>query len=113
MIADYQNELLKKATAVYVSGPISGRDRVEASDHFSRATDFLLENYPNLRVVNPMEYPALDTWENTMKRDIAWQLACDAIFMLEGWEDSRGASLEHHIAQILNYYIIIEDHEAR
>jgi hypothetical protein len=36
-----------------------------------------------------------------MRRDIAELVTCDAIAALDGWERSRGASLEVYIAKAL------------
>ncbi len=37
-------------------------------------------------------------WLNCMRMDIARLVTCDAVYMLQGWEASRGARLEHTIA---------------
>jgi hypothetical protein len=34
-------------------------------------------------------------------------VTCDAIQLLPGWENSRGATLEHHIAVALGLQIIL------
>lgn len=44
-----------------------------------------------------------------MKRwDIAAVMACDAIYMLEGWERSEGAQVEHAIASWMRKDIFYE-----
>lgn len=48
-------------------------------------------------------------WVTAMKKDIAALMQCDAIVMLHGWENSRGAKLEHFIATSLNMIVIRED----
>ena len=56
-----------------------------------------------IEVVNPAEInvdPATG-WEACMRRDIAELVSCDAVAVLAGWEKSRGASLEVHIAKAL------------
>jgi hypothetical protein len=40
-----------------------------------------------------------------MVEDIRQLMTCDAIYMLKGWEKSKGASLEHHIAKELGLEI--------
>ena len=43
------------------------------------------------------------TWETCMKRDIKALVDMDAIVLLPGWENSRGACLENHIATALGF----------
>jgi Domain of unknown function (DUF4406) len=50
-----------------------------------------------------------ESWIHYMKLDIAELMACDAIYLLPGWEESRGARLEVHIARELGYQVIIDD----
>lgn len=49
-----------------------------------------------LQVVIPCEGVEQEerTWEEWMARDIAMMMQCDGVAVLEGWEASRGASLE-------------------
>jgi hypothetical protein len=55
--------------------------------------------------VNLAEMDANDpeplTWEQYLRRDIRVLLDCDGIALLPGWERSRGAQLEAHIAHAL------------
>lgn len=54
-------------------------------------------------VINPAEInPDVGAdWLECMRADIAQLVTCDSIHMLPGWEKSRGARLEHHIASAL------------
>ena len=54
-------------------------------------------------VVNPAELcpdPATP-WHECMRKDIAALVTCDTIVLLPGWRQSRGATLEQHIAERL------------
>jgi len=54
-------------------------------------------------VINPAEL-CLDKeapWSECMRRDIEALMHCDSIVMLPGYEHSRGATLELHIAREL------------
>jgi len=59
-------------------------------------------------VMNPAEINPDHTmpWKECMRRDIAALVTCDAIALLPGWEASKGATLEHHIAQALGLEIV-------
>ncbi len=41
------------------------------------------------------------TWEKWMEIDIYWLVKCDAIHMVSGWQNSKGACMEHTIAKAL------------
>jgi hypothetical protein len=60
-------------------------------------------------IVNPAKLDAIDAgplkWPEYLRRDIAELVKCDAIFMLSGHENSKGASLELHIARQLYFEI--------
>jgi hypothetical protein len=52
-------------------------------------------------VVNPAELDGENTeqaWRYYLKRDICLLVSCDAIALLPGWQQSKGAQLEAHIA---------------
>jgi len=46
------------------------------------------------------------SWLNYMKTDIIALMECDAIFLLENWEESKGACIEHSLAIKLGYEVI-------
>lgn len=58
--------------------------------------------------INPAEINPDPTavWAECMRADIAQLVTCDGIAMLPGWENSRGAKLEHHIANALGMDVI-------
>lgn len=86
---------------VYISGKITGLDPEKAKGHFARASE-LVEKL-GYKPVNPMVEVPFDPeykWEDYMLKDIALLFGCDAILMLPNWEDSKGAKIEHAIAQL-------------
>lgn len=48
-----------------------------------------------------------DSWVGYMRKDIKLLMDCDAIYKIPGWEDSRGARLESHIASELGLVDLI------
>lgn len=62
-------------------------------------------------VVNPAEVnpdPAA-VWADCMRADIRELVTCDSIALLTGWEKSRGATLEHHIATSLGMTVMSDE----
>nr|WP_249180466.1 DUF4406 domain-containing protein [Burkholderia vietnamiensis] len=58
-------------------------------------------------VVNPAELNSDPSsgWLECMRVDINHLVDCDAIAMLEGWQNSRGAQLEYTIALTLGHTV--------
>ena len=46
-------------------------------------------------------------WQACMRKDIAALMTCSRIVMLFGWWNSRGARLEHHVAQALGFEVVM------
>ena len=80
---------------LYISGRISGRPTKLAQAEFGEA-EAKIRKF-GLIPVNPMNngLPADTEWEDQMGQDIAMLLRCDAIYMLPGWQQSEGATLEY------------------
>lgn len=91
---------------VYISGPISGLLYEEVEKAFNDAEIRLQEQ--GYEVVNPLNngLPRESTWNEHMRADLKLLLDCDAIYMLDGWEYSRGASLEYDLAIDLGFKLI-------
>jgi hypothetical protein len=89
-------------STIYLSGPMSGYP-----DHnfktFNAVTKWLRAMGHN--VINPVELnPDVGVaWAECLKTDIIALMGCDVVATLPGWELSRGAVLEVHIAQALGY----------
>ncbi len=87
-------------TRYYLSGPMTGLPALNFPA-FHAAADAL--RLAGLEVVNPAELnPDPGTgWADCLRTDLRALLDCQAIAMLPGWEGSRGARLEHHVAEQL------------
>lgn len=85
---------------IYLAGPMTGYADLNFP-HF-HATAAVLRARGH-EVVNPAEVnPDVGAeWAACMKQDIKVLVDCDAIAVLDGWQNSRGATLEHHIATAL------------
>ena len=83
---------------VYISGPITGVP--DYMDKFAEAEKELKEK--SYTVVNPAKInygmPEDVTYEEYMYIDTSLIELCDAIYMIRGWEMSRGANREYGYA---------------
>jgi hypothetical protein len=85
---------------VYLAGPMTGLPEFNFPAFNRAAASLRASGY---FVINPVEIDSDTTgkWEDYMRKDIPQLLTCDQIALLPGWENSRGAKLEKHIADQL------------
>lgn len=93
---------------VYVSGPMTGLPDFNFPAFNAAAASLRAKGH---QVVNPAELDVQDAgkpmqWSDYLRRDIRALMDCEAIYMLDGWANSKGARLEHHIAQQLGLEIL-------
>jgi len=91
---------------VYISGKVSGLDFEVAKQSFQDAENKMLEL--GYEVINPLKLPNDHdkTWESYMRVCITHLTLCDAIYMLDGWENSKGANLEYYLAYELKIKVL-------
>jgi hypothetical protein len=70
---------------------------------FWEAEKFLISK--GFSVKSPHHTPRQDSWSAYMRLDITMLCECDSIYMLPGWENSKGAKLEKMIADSLGMEI--------
>ena len=83
----------KKPTKIYISGPITGDPDYVA--HFKQHRE-KLEN-KGFQVLDPTVWTRENlklSYEEYMALDLAMLEVCDAIYMMPGWANSRGALRE-------------------
>ncbi len=108
---------------VYVSGAITGLPLDEARETFGEACRLLASQ--GHEPLNPFEIapwsgcacprvagdqaPAggQHEWGCYLRADIAGMLACDAIYLLPGWERSHGARLELTVASAVGLRVLL------
>lgn len=89
---------------VYISGSISNDPNY--LEHFNKAENFLKSK--GNKVFNPCCIPVIFSYDEFMKIDLAALECCDAIYMLKGWQESKGANIEFKRAQELGLIIGFE-----
>lgn len=90
---------------VYISGPMTGVP--EHNFPAFRAAARQLQN-EGFKVLDPSARGEIAgwTWEQYLKADIVMVVAAHAVVVLPGWEKSRGACLEVHIARELGLPVV-------
>lgn len=93
---------------IYLSGAISSRAIDQARHAFQQAEDRLRAQ--GWDPINPLKngLPVQASWSAHMAVDILSLLGCSAIYMLSGWENSQGATLEANIARMTGKPIYYE-----
>ena len=93
---------------ILISGPITGTD--DYKKRFGYAEGELMGLYPHTHILNPC---ALDmaglTYEDCMKITLNMVKACDVIYMLNGFEQSKGAMREYKLALRLHKRILFQE----
>lgn len=90
---------------IYIAGPMTNLPALNFPAFHAEAARLRALGY---EVVNPAEVNADPSagWHACMRADIAQLVTCDAVRLLDGWESSRGASLEAHIAHSLDMRLV-------
>lgn len=100
---------------VYISGKITGDPNYKKN--FKKAVHKIIEKgkemfetTEEIQMFNPatISLPDNATWEDYMKYDLKILIDCDAVYMLKGWHESKGANLEFKIAQKMGKKIFFE-----
>ena len=88
---------------VYISGPMTGY--ADFNYPAFRAAETYLHSLGH-DTANPARHPEQDTWAAYLRLDLADVLRCDAVAVLPGWQTSRGAVLEVHVAHALGMTVL-------
>jgi hypothetical protein len=77
---------------IYIAGPMTGLPKFNKPAFNQKATEL---NNMGFIVLNPAVLPDEMTWEEYMMICIPMLSVADSVYMLNGWERSKGASIEH------------------
>lgn len=85
---------------VYIAGPMTGMPDYNYPAFNRAATDLLSFGH---EPVNPARRGVVEgwSWSDYLRPAIRDLTTCDGVVLLPGWEASRGATLEAHIATAL------------
>lgn len=96
---------------IYIAGKITGT--TDYLERFAKAEEWLNKHGYRGRVINPAKVsdglpPETMTYKDYIHIGLSILETCDSIFMLMGWEESLGASLELQYATTLGYKVLYE-----
>ena len=92
---------------VYIAGKVSGEDYNSVVEKFNRAELRLTGDGHD--VINPVRIvPSNADWKMAMKILLPYLVICDAIYLLQGWENSVGACFEKEIAEKIGLEIMYQ-----
>jgi Domain of unknown function (DUF4406) len=91
---------------IYLSGPMTGLPDYNYAAFNAEAARLRALGYT---VENPAEnvHPADQTYAGYMRAALAQMLTCDAIALLPGWPESRGAVIERQLAMDVDMLICV------
>lgn len=97
---------------IYVAGPMSGLPDYNYPAFHAEAARLRGLGF---HVENPAENPVppCGSWQGYMRLALAQLITCQAIALLPGWPQSRGAAIEHRLAIDLGLSIIYHEPPAQ
>lgn len=95
---------------VFISIPITGQEEL-ARERCENIKKIINENYPTCDVFTPFEVaPEKDMPDSYyMGKDVEQLLNCDVMIQMDGWEKSKGCTVEDCIAKTYSIPIIKEN----
>ena len=99
---------------LYISGPISSVIKrsgyIKCYYGFERVVRSMKQTRMYRTIYNPMDLCAARwSWLRCMIVCIYYLITrCDTVYMMYGWEDSRGATIEHKVAKRFKKKIVYE-----
>lgn len=94
-----------KGNRIYIAGPMTGLPDFNYPAFNAAAAQLRAQG---LHVENPAEHGTVEgaEWGDYLRYDIGRVATCGAIYLLKGWENSKGAQLEVHIARTLDMAVM-------
>ena len=93
---------------IFISGPITGTydymQRFEAAEAWLKDRGYMVVNPARVLAAIPFELP----WDKCMAITLTLLGECDAIYILDGWVNSDGASVEYCYARKQGLHIFHE-----
>lgn len=92
---------------IYISGPMTGLPDLNFPAFHAAASLLRAQGHEVRNPAEVGEEPG-KTWEDYMRKDLRLLCDCDAIYMLPGYKNSRGACLELTVAERLGFEVMYQ-----
>jgi len=94
---------------LYIAGPMSNLPELNFPAFHAEAARLRALGF---EIVNPAEihFDTKPDWLTAMRADIRELVTCDGIALLPGWEQSKGANVEHTLARGLGLRVMQARH---
>lgn len=86
---------------LYIAGPMTGYELFNYPAFRAAETELRAAGYDALNPVDAEQHNITgkpQTWDWYMRHALRMVVDADGVALLDGWEHSRGAQLEHHVA---------------
>jgi hypothetical protein len=93
-------------TKVYVAGPMTGYPEFNYPAFYAASERLRAIGIEPINPARAEGREGCKTWLDFMRLSLIDIAACDGIATLPGWQDSRGAALEVHIARSLDLPVL-------
>lgn len=105
---------------VYVSGPMTGLTKEKYRENFIRASQDAVAFVKHMEHPKEVDVLVVDpsakigvvdglTYADCLYIDVAFIQRCNYIYLMKGWEKSKGARFERHYAEIMGVPILYEE----
>ena len=92
-------------TTLYIAGPMTGLPEYNYPAFAAASTQLMLAGYevfsPHRIDSTQGTQPGSQSWDWYMRHALRLLVGADAVALLPGWQDSKGARLEAHVAECL------------
>lgn len=103
---------------IYISIPISGHEDTY-EQRLYEAVEYVKKMYPDVYIITPKEIaerlkdyqPMKPTYKDYLLADMEAIAHCDAIFMCNGWYDSKGCFAEIAFASALGLEVLHQNNK--
>lgn len=97
---------------VYIAGPMTGLPDFNYPAFHQAEQDLIARGYEVVCPTSnsggsPPPVEEAKPWDWYLRKAISLLLTCEGIYLLPGWENSKGARLEEHIASELGMEVIL------
>jgi len=102
----------ERGSRIYIAGPMTGLPDLNFPAFNAAAVKLRSGGW---HVENPAEHGVVPSaeWGDYLRWDLARMMTCGTIYLLPGWEKSKGARLEHQVATALGMPVLWADGAAQ